>query len=234
MAMVITHTDAEDQAWLDERISAARSGIEAVIEIAQNWEAGRMLSRLHPGSAADYVREHVGILSKAAVVALLENTDLSNRQIAKVAGVSPRTVNRAAAAAPTEANASVERPATTTLGADGKRRKPRATKPKPEVPPIEYVPDADEQPLSEVAREYIKNAEAHAQQSRIVMRDLMQYMAAILDRVGTQEKLSTFRLGLEDDEMARVAKRAKQVKRAIDNLALGRMVLTPRKEASHD
>lgn len=132
--------DLRDQRWLDERIDAARDGIEAVIEIAENWTDGRTVSRLHPGvSAADYVREHVGIVARSAIVPLLERSNWSNRQIATVTGVSHPTVGRIAAA--TGSSVPVDR-ADETLGADGKLR----AYPTPEPPAVLAVvvddPDA--------------------------------------------------------------------------------------------
>lgn len=94
-------SDLRDQRWLDERVEAARGGIEAVIDIALNWTEGREVGRLHPGVApADYVREHVGLVGREAIVPLLTASNWSNRQIAKVVGVSPQTVGRLASTVP--------------------------------------------------------------------------------------------------------------------------------------
>lgn len=112
--------DIRDQHWLDERIEAIESGVEAVVDIARNWTDGRCVARLHPGvSAAEYVTSRVGVLGKAVVPVLLAQSDWSNRQIAAVAGVDHTTVGRIAAR--TGAFAPVDRP-TETLGADGKYR----------------------------------------------------------------------------------------------------------------
>lgn len=119
--------DLRDQRWLDERIATATNGIEAVIDIALNWATGREVGRLHPGVApADYVREHVGLVGRAAIIPLLTETNWSNRQIAAVAGVSPQTVGRVATTVP---DGTVDRP-TETLGADGKLRPAPALRPR--------------------------------------------------------------------------------------------------------
>jgi hypothetical protein len=118
-------TDVRDQRWLDGQIWDARHGIEAILEIAHDWTDGRKVGRLHPGvSAAEYIREHLGptLLGRDAVVALLAESNWSNRQIAAVAGVSDMTVGRIAKA--TASDVAVERPAET-LGADGKLRPAR-------------------------------------------------------------------------------------------------------------
>lgn len=108
--------DLRDQRWLDERISSARNGVEAVIDIALNWTEGRQVGRLHPGVAvADYVREHVGLIGREAVIPLLTESNWSNRQIAAVAGVGEATVRR------TASSGAVDRPSET-LGGDGKLR----------------------------------------------------------------------------------------------------------------
>lgn len=109
-------SDLRDQRWLDERIAAIEDGIEAVLDIARNWSDGRNLARLHGGSAQDYILGHVKHpLGRGVVVPLLTESNLSNRQIAAVAGVSRNTVNELAQTVP------VDRPAET-LGADGKLR----------------------------------------------------------------------------------------------------------------
>lgn len=114
-AIVVGPADIRDQRWLDERIATARDGIEAVIDIALNWTAGRNVARLHPGVApADYVREHVGLLGRDAIVPLLTETNWSNRQIAAVAGSSRNDVNELALSVPVRPDK--------TIGADGKLR----------------------------------------------------------------------------------------------------------------
>jgi hypothetical protein len=97
--MTPAEADLLDQYWLDSRIDSIDSGIEAVVDIAQNWGAGRNLQRLHPSvSGADYVRDHVGPLTRDVIGALLLKSNWSNRQIAKVAGVSEGTVRNVSGA----------------------------------------------------------------------------------------------------------------------------------------
>lgn len=122
--------DLRDQRWLDERVEAARNGIESVIDIALNWTEGRQVGRLHPGVApADYVRERVGLVGREAIVPLLTESNWSNRQIAAVTGVPEQTVRREL-----RRNGAVERP-TRTLGADGKERPAF----RPRLDPIPYI-----------------------------------------------------------------------------------------------
>ena len=115
--------DLRDQRWLDERIAAIEDGIEAVLDIARNWSDGRDLARLHPGtSAQEYVLAHVKHpLGRGVVVPLLAESDWSQAQIARIAGVSTATVSR------TVADVTVDRPAET-LGADGKYRPGRVVR----------------------------------------------------------------------------------------------------------
>lgn len=122
MTLTVTGpADIRDQAWLDGRIVDARNGIEAVVDIARNWHDGRGVGRLHPGVApADYIKEHVGIVGREAIVPLLTESNWSNRQIAAVAGVSPQTVTNVVAELSTNGQLP-DRP-TETLGADGKVR----------------------------------------------------------------------------------------------------------------
>jgi len=115
--------DIRDQRWLDERIADIESGVDAVLEIAANWNDGRNVARLHPGvSAAEYVKSKVGPLrlGKADVTVLLAETNWSNRQIAAVAGVPSSNVDYAARRL-RESHA-VERPAV--LGADNRITRP--------------------------------------------------------------------------------------------------------------
>lgn len=114
---VLGPADVRDQRWLDERIAHIEDGIEAVLDIARNWSEGMNLSRLHPGvSAQDYILGRVkSPLGRGVVVPLLAESNLSNRQIAAIAGVSDMTVGR------TATDVAVERPAET-LGADGRLR----------------------------------------------------------------------------------------------------------------
>lgn len=124
--------DLRDQRWLDERIAAINDGIDAVLDIAANWTAGRDLSRLHPGTAAqDYILARVpSPLGPGVIKPLLVESNWSNRQIAAVAGVSRNTVNELAQTVPVE-----DRPAKT-LGADGKERP--AFRPRLDPTPYEY------------------------------------------------------------------------------------------------
>lgn len=154
--VMVGPADLGDQRWLDERIDTARNGIEAVIDIALNWTGGRNVSRLHPGVApADYVREHVGLLGRDAIVPLLTETNWSNRQIAAVAGVSRNDVNELALSVP------VDRPATT-LGADGKLRPVAPFRPRLDPTPYFNTPETTEpvQPEKGKVRQKINLTEA--------------------------------------------------------------------------
>lgn len=109
--------DLRDQRWLDERVEAARSGIEGALDIALNWTEGRNVGRFHPGvAAADFLRERIGLVGPAVIVPLLTESNWSNRQIAAVAGVSEGYVRKQL-----RTDTQLERPAKT-LGADGKLR----------------------------------------------------------------------------------------------------------------
>jgi hypothetical protein len=133
---LISSADVVDQGWLDQQIRSIDDGIEAVVEIAQNWVAGRNLQRLHPGiSGADYVRDHVGVLTRDVIGALLLKSNWSNRQIAKVAGVSEGTVRNVAGAQ----DYAPERDEV--LGADGKTYSTDVVR-HPPSPPVE--PDAED------------------------------------------------------------------------------------------
>lgn len=111
--------DLRDQRWLDERVADINNGIDAVLDIAANWTAGRDLSRLHPGvSAQDYILARVpSPLGPGVIKPLLVESNWSNRQIAAVAGVSHPTVAKVKA----ELESDYQFPVTT-LGADGKER----------------------------------------------------------------------------------------------------------------
>jgi hypothetical protein len=153
-AVVITNAgDARDQRWLDGRIEAIESGVEAVVEIARNWTEGRELARLHPGvSAAEYVTARVGVLGKAVVPVLLQESNWSNRQIAVVAGVSDETVNRTARAT------NVARDRGPVIGADGKTYTPRVAKEEaPDEIDLDTGPDEGgrEDAYRRVLREYV-------------------------------------------------------------------------------
>lgn len=131
--------DLRDQRWLDERVESARSGIESVIDIALNWTAGRQVGRLHPGVApAEYIREHVGLVGREAIVPLLTESNWSNRQIAVVAGVDEGTVRNQLRKVP-----QLERPPET-LGADGRLRPPTPFRPRLD-PTRSYFPPTPEQ-----------------------------------------------------------------------------------------
>ena len=122
--MVVSKADLEDQHWLDRQVAAIENGFEAakaaVIDIAQNWTENRNLSRLHPGSAQEYVKANIKqALGREIIVPLLAESNWSNRQIAAVAGVDEGTVRNELRNIP-----QLERPAET-LGADGKLRPAR-------------------------------------------------------------------------------------------------------------
>lgn len=121
LVAVLGPADLRDQRWLDEQIAAIDDGMESVVDIARNWTDGRNLARLHPGvSAQTYVMSHVKhALGRGVIEPLLAESNWSNRQIAAVAGVGRRTVDRVA----TGPSGPV-RPAET-LGADGKLRSAR-------------------------------------------------------------------------------------------------------------
>lgn len=126
--------DLDDQRWLDRQVDAIEGGAEAVVAIARNWDGLRNLSRLHPGTTwVDYIRAHAPSLAlgRDDVPLLLRETALSNRVIAELAGVSPRTVNRVAS----EANASLDRGPT--VGADGRARRYEPPAPRPEGVPTD-------------------------------------------------------------------------------------------------
>lgn len=135
--------DAADLRWLDLRIDAIETGVDAVIEIARNWTDLRNVSRLFPGvSAAEYVTSRLGTLGKAVVPVLLAESNWSNRQIAVVAGVAPETVN--VVARQVASSSHVEpRPV---LGADGKSYAPRVVQAvviDTPPPPATQVPTSD-------------------------------------------------------------------------------------------
>jgi len=125
--MPTSRGDVEDLHWLDGRIVAVEDGLEAVVEIAQNWTDLRNLSRLFPGvSAQAYILAHVKHpLGPGVVVPLLAESNWSNRQIAEVAGVDEGTVRNVIKR--TAEVSAVERPAQT-LGADGKLRPARVVR----------------------------------------------------------------------------------------------------------
>lgn len=117
-----TPADLRDLRWLDERIEAIDDGMEAVLDIASNWTEGRAVSRLYPAmSAAEYILNRVKPLGRGVILPLLTASNLSNRQIAAVAGVGEATVRR------TASSGAVDRPAET-LGADGKLRPARVVR----------------------------------------------------------------------------------------------------------
>lgn len=156
--------DMRDQRWLDERIATARNGIEAVIDIALNWTEGRQVGRLHPGTApAEYVREHVGLLSGDAIVPLLTETNWSNRQIAAVTGVDEGTVRNRLRNIPQSARP--ER----TLGADGFERPAF----RPRLDPTPYFATPAEEDANELDLTNVPTAAADA--AAQWYRDLHRY-----------------------------------------------------------
>lgn len=114
---------SDDQHWLDDRIARIEDGLDAVLDIAAQWTDGRNLARLHPGiSAQDYILSRVKHpLGRGVVLPLLAESDWSQAQIARIAGVSTATVSR------TVTDVTVDRPAET-LGADGKYRPGRVVR----------------------------------------------------------------------------------------------------------
>jgi DNA-directed RNA polymerase subunit RPC12/RpoP len=141
-----TSADIRDQHWLDDQIAAIDNGIEAVLDIARNWTENRNLSRLHPGvSAQEYILSNAKHpLGRGVVVPLLEGSDWSNRQIASVAGVGTRTVDRAAVHIATAPDGAVARP-DRTLGADGKLRRARAVR----AVTVEVIESEEPEPKTE-------------------------------------------------------------------------------------
>jgi len=97
-----------------------------------------ILARLHPGVAAQvYILAHVKHpLGRGVVVPLLTESNLSNRQIAAVAGVSPQTVTNTVRELSTNGQLP-DRP-TETLGADGKLRPISPLRPRLDAAPYAY------------------------------------------------------------------------------------------------
>jgi hypothetical protein len=119
MAVVRSKADLDDAHWLDRQVATLGDGIEAARDIWANWTDLRNVGRLHPGqSCGDFIASQLGgvRLDLPRLIAALP--DMSNRQLAAVAGVNERTVRRergAANAAP-EPDAEIVR----VIGADGK------------------------------------------------------------------------------------------------------------------
>lgn len=117
---VAIRDDAADLEWLDERISSIESGVDALIEIAENWIEGREIGRLFPQrSAAEVIRERLPAdmkLGRPYVERMLTHTALSKRQIAEIAGTSRQEVDRTQTQLAQAGQ--FERPAET-LGRDG-------------------------------------------------------------------------------------------------------------------
>ena len=85
--------DLRDQQWLDEQVADLGRGIEAAQAIWANWWDGRQVGRLHPGlSPGDYIASFGMRLSLPEALAAMP--DAPSRQIAAVAGVDRRTVDR--------------------------------------------------------------------------------------------------------------------------------------------
>jgi hypothetical protein len=86
--------DHDDALWLAGQIADLAVGFDAAREIANNWNEGRNVGRLHPGmTLADYI---VGLdlrLTLPEAMTLLPSGSL--RQVAKVAAVGKSTVQRA-------------------------------------------------------------------------------------------------------------------------------------------
>jgi hypothetical protein len=138
---------AVDQRWLDERIAAIEDGIEAVLDIARNWTAGRNLSRLHPGaSAQDYILGRVKHpLGRGVVVPLLAESNWSHGQIAAIAGVTRQRVSQVASDLPPDRGP--------VLGADNKVYAPRVVQAVViDTPTAEVEAPADPPPAQDRSR----------------------------------------------------------------------------------
>lgn len=113
-AALAANRDHEDQLWLTQQVGDLALGFDAAREIDANWTKGRNVGRLHPDmTLADYINSLDLRLTLPEAMVLLPSG--STREIAKVAGVSKDTVQRARVAFETPD----AEPARTT-GADGK------------------------------------------------------------------------------------------------------------------
>jgi hypothetical protein len=112
--------DLDDQRWLAQQVATLGDGIEAARAIWANWTDLRNVGRLHPGmTAGDFIASQLGGLRLDLPRLIAALPDMSNRQIAAIAGVRDTTVMRArpaANAAPDEPDAEPAR----VIGADGK------------------------------------------------------------------------------------------------------------------
>lgn len=112
--------DLRDQQWLSEQVATLGDGYEAARAIWSNWSDLRNVSRFHPGqSAGDFIAAQFGgvRLDLPRLIAALP--DMSNRQLAAVAGVDQSTVYRARERV-ANATPDPDQPAVRVIGADGK------------------------------------------------------------------------------------------------------------------
>jgi hypothetical protein len=117
---IVSKADLDDRRWLAQQVATLGDGIEAARDIWLNWTENRNVSRFHPGqSCGDFIASQLGgvRLDLPRLIAALP--DMSNREIAKVAGVDEGTIrNRKKEGAEYSAPEPAE-PARV-IGADGK------------------------------------------------------------------------------------------------------------------
>jgi hypothetical protein len=110
--------DLDDQRWLDQQVATLGDGIGAARDIWANWTDLRNVGRFHPGqSAGDFIASQLGgvRLDLPRLIAALP--DMSNPQLAAVAGVDTTTVLRAKQR---YADAHPDAEPARVIGADGK------------------------------------------------------------------------------------------------------------------
>jgi hypothetical protein len=87
--------DLDDQRWLAAEVATLGDGIEAARAIWANWSDLRNVGRLHPGeSAGDFIASQLGGLRLDLPRLIAALPEMSNRQVAAVAGVNEITVRR--------------------------------------------------------------------------------------------------------------------------------------------
>jgi len=121
MNAIVSKADLDDKRWLDQQVGLLSDGIEAARDIWANWTDLRNVSRFHPGqSAGDFIAAQLGgvRLDLPRLIAALP--DMSNRQIAAVAGVDEATVRNRKKAGAEYSAPEPDEPPTRVIGADGK------------------------------------------------------------------------------------------------------------------
>lgn len=121
-AVVVVNTDEDDAAWLAEQVAAFIEGLyttmDAAVQIAENWDGGRSVGRLHPGlTCGEYIATKMPALrslkgaERDAFIVRLIDSGLSRRQAAKSVGAGHSTADRAKGApngAPSEPSPAAE------------------------------------------------------------------------------------------------------------------------------